>query len=354
MTDIYNKLQKCLDEMPTGFPATESGIEIKILKQLFTEREADTFIRLGDKPISPEQACEKLDMDTTIIAPHLEKMAGKGLLLRLRKGENVLYKTVPYVMGIFEYQVESMEPSLAKDMEEYYQEAFGRTLLSYKTPMIRTIPIKTDIAGKWPVAPYEDIIKILENQKKITVANCVCRTVKHKIEKQCDKPLETCFIFGAHGDYYVENKMGRRIDIDEAIKIVKECDEKGLVMQPANSQKIGVVCCCCGCCCDMLRSLKMQPKPVSSVHSNYFAKIEEEECTACEICIDRCQMDAIKMEGNTVQIDLDRCIGCGLCVTGCPAGAAILVKKDEADQYMPPESSMGAYMEIAKERNIKR
>ena len=39
--NIYRKLQEHLDKMPIGFPATESGVEIRILKHLFTPDEAE-------------------------------------------------------------------------------------------------------------------------------------------------------------------------------------------------------------------------------------------------------------------------------------------------------------------------
>ncbi len=32
--EIYRELQKHLDGMPVGFPATESGVELKVLKHL--------------------------------------------------------------------------------------------------------------------------------------------------------------------------------------------------------------------------------------------------------------------------------------------------------------------------------
>ena len=38
--DIYQQLQRHLDELPTGFPATTSGIEIRLLKRLFSLEEA--------------------------------------------------------------------------------------------------------------------------------------------------------------------------------------------------------------------------------------------------------------------------------------------------------------------------
>lgn len=38
--NIYRKLQHQLDTLPIGFPATNSGVEIRLLKFLFTPEEA--------------------------------------------------------------------------------------------------------------------------------------------------------------------------------------------------------------------------------------------------------------------------------------------------------------------------
>lgn len=102
----------------------------------------------------------------------------------------------------------------------------------------------------------------------------------------------------------------------------------------------------------MLNSLKNQAKPAASVKSNYFARIGGEECTGCEICLDRCQIEAITIEAETALLDLDRCIGCGLCVTTCPSEAVSLIKKPEDQLYEPPENHIDMYMKMGRERGL--
>ncbi len=46
MSDVYKKLAKHLDNLPGGYPATESGVEIRILKRLFTDQEAEIAMSL--------------------------------------------------------------------------------------------------------------------------------------------------------------------------------------------------------------------------------------------------------------------------------------------------------------------
>jgi electron transport complex protein RnfB len=350
MTDVYEKLRERLDDLSTGYPETESGVEVKILKRLFSEKDAELFLRLTPLLEAPDDTAKRLGRDPDKTAAQLEQMAKKGLLFRLRKGDTVSYSAVPFVVGIWEFNLNSLDREFVRDMDEYYETAFGRTIQSFKTPLMRTIPINRELVNKWPIAPYEDVLDILDSHEVIAVAPCICRKEARLNGKGCDKPLEACFMFGSHANYYVENGMGRFITKEEAREIVKKNDEAGLVMQPFNSKKIGGMCSCCGCCCGVLNSLKMQPSPAAAVQSNYFAEVDEDECIGCETCLERCQMDAIEMVNEKAIINLDRCIGCGLCVTTCTTDAMHLVKKPDARLYKPPETGAETFMRLATER----
>lgn len=350
MTDIYGELRQRLDDMASGYPATGSGVEIRILKQLFNEEEAEFFLQMSPVPETPDAVAERTGRDVEKLKILMESMARKGLLFRLRKNDLLRYAAVPYVVGIFEFQLNAMDEKFARDNLEYFDGEFGPTIQSFDTPVMRTIPIKRQIVADWPVAPYEDAMEIIENQKKIAVANCVCRTLTRKAGQGCDKPLETCFVFGSHADYYVENKMARYIGREEAKEIIINNEKAGLVIQPFNARNTGGMCSCCGCCCGVLKSLKKQPSPAASVKSNYFARVDDAECIGCGTCLERCQMDAIDLVEDMARINLDRCIGCGLCVTTCPTEAMALIKKSEDDLYIPPRSGFETYINIAQER----
>ena len=352
MSDVYERLRARLDEPAVGLPETENKIEIKMLKRLFTETEAEFFIQLHPLLEAPADVANRLERDPAEVAELMEHMAKKGLLFRKRDGDRVRYAAVPYVVGIFEFQVKTLDKELAKMTEDYFEAVYGRTLQSYKTPVLRTIPINRQIVADWPIAPFEDVLQIVEGQERIAIAPCICRTTRKLAEHDCDKPSENCFSFGSHADYYVENGMGRYISKEEARQIIIKSEEAGLVMQPFNSQKVGGMCSCCGDCCGMLRSLKKQPNPAEAVKSNYYARVNEELCTGCETCVDRCQMEAVEVIDGISSVLLNRCIGCGLCVTTCPTEAIQLVKKDDDQLYDPPKSGVETYMRIMQERGI--
>jgi electron transport complex protein RnfB len=350
MENVYERLRKRLDDLSVGFPATETAVEMRILKKLFTEEEAEFFLHLSPLLQTPKETAERLGLDPDHTEALMEKMAQKGLLFRHRKGEEVRYAAVPYVIGIFEFQLNRLDKALASDMDEYFETAAGPKLQSFKTPLMRTIPINRDIAVQWPIAPYEDALGIIDQQKTIAVAPCICRTWMGLLDKACDKPLETCFLFGSHAHYYVENGMGRYTGKEEAKNIIHRNEEVGLVMQPFNSQKAGGMCSCCGDCCGMLRALKKQPAPAAAVQSNYFAQVDSDACIGCGTCVERCQMEAVTIEEEKAVVQLERCIGCGLCVTTCGEGAMNLVKKPDDAQYLPPESGAETFIRIMMER----
>jgi ferredoxin len=76
--------------------------------------------------------------------------------------------------------------------------------------------------------------------------------------------------------------------------------------------------------------------------SDFIVKLDGDECTACETCIDRCQVKAISMGDDVVEIDYLLCIGCGLCVSTCPEEALSLITREE--KVIPPKD----YAELAK------
>ena len=350
MKDLHEKLRDRLDKFSSGYPKTNSGIELKILKKLFKDEEAILFLELYPLLETSKAVAKRLNRDPEATNEIMEAMAKKGLLFRHEIGASTRYCAVPFVPGIYDFQLNAMDREFAKQIKDYTEEGFGRTIQGHQTPIMRTIPVNRKLVAEWPIAPYEDAIGIIDKQDTIAVAPCICRTKSGLLEESCGKPVETCLLFGHQADYYVANQMGRLISREEAKAIIKKSDEAGLVIQPFNSQKIGVMCSCCGDCCEMLGSLKKQPSPAAAVKSNYFAMVNAALCIGCGTCIDRCQIEANAFLGDIAVVDLNRCIGCGLCASTCTIEAVKLVKKEESELYQPPESVAAMFTTLAAQR----
>jgi hypothetical protein len=82
--DIYKRLRIFLDELPTGFPATPTGIELKILKKLFTP-EAELTMNLGKELEDLPRIAARTGRKEDDLASLLEKMAQKGIFIEPAK-----------------------------------------------------------------------------------------------------------------------------------------------------------------------------------------------------------------------------------------------------------------------------
>ncbi|MBA3010451.1 MAG: 4Fe-4S dicluster domain-containing protein [Proteobacteria bacterium] len=349
----YRLLQERLDLYSMGFPPTQSGIEIKILKYLFTEQDAVLFLALSPALESPDIISDRIHKPLEETAAHLDQMAEKGLLFRLKKGTTHRYGAIPFVHGLFEFQVKTLKPDLAKMVGDYFDEAFDQAMQKNAKHFLRVIPVNKSIDLTHHVASYEDAVQILSSKDAIVVAECICRKRTRIIDQGCGKPLEACFMFGSMGQYYLDKKMGRQISLDEAIEILKDCREAGLVTQPATAQNPSGMCNCCGDCCGVLGAIGKHPAPASIVFSNHIVTMTENECSGCELCLERCQMDALTLnEDGKIGVAENRCIGCGLCVTTCPVEALKLIDKPDKELRIPPESMGEQMMKMAKSRGI--
>ena len=144
MGDVYETLREHLDSLPGGFPPTESGVEIRILKRLFNPDEAELAKYLRPKPEPANVIAERTGRSEQEIAPLLEGMARKGLIFSIETEDRPpAYMAAQFLVGIWEYHVNDLDEEFVKDMEEYTpiltKEAFDHV------PQLRTIPVGKSI-----------------------------------------------------------------------------------------------------------------------------------------------------------------------------------------------------------------
>lgn len=349
MIDVYQNLARHLDGLPAGFPATETGVEIRILKRLFSPREAEIAAGLVMMPEPVSAIAGRLKMDEAELSPILYDMSRKGLIYRSGKNGKLYYMAAQFVVGIWEYHVKSLDLDLIKDFNEYSSSFMNKAWTETKTKQLRVIPISKSISAEMLTMPYDEAEAIIKKQTKIVVSPCICRTEHKMAGKGCDRPVEVCLAFGSGAYYYEENGLGRSINQSEALDLLAKGIEAGLVLQPGNSQKPTNICMCCGCCCQILKNLNNLDEPAKAVHSNYFAEVSVDACTGCGICQERCQMKAIEVE-DVARLKTERCIGCGLCVASCSFDAMHLIEKTREDRWTPPANTVETYINMARER----
>ncbi|MDM8551622.1 4Fe-4S binding protein [Desulfobacterales bacterium HSG2] len=351
MTDtIYQKLARHLDDLPGGFPSTETGVELRILKRLFTPEEAELALCLTLIAEDARVVARRAGISRTEAEHRLEEMAKKGLIFRIvPKDGRLLYMASQYVIGIWEYHVNDLDPDFIRDMNEYVPTLVNVDIWK-KAPMLRTVPVKRSLTPQMEVMSYEMAEELVRDRKKALVAPCICRRERRIMGEGCDKPEEACLVFDMGADYYQRNGLGRIIDKQEVLDILRKADKAGLVLQPGNAKKIVNICCCCGCCCGVLRTVKNYPRPADLVATAFIATADADTCNGCGVCEKRCQMDALRLEDEKVVLDASRCIGCGLCVSTCPTKSLTLIRKPESEQPDVPKNMIESLVRLGRER----
>jgi electron transport complex protein RnfB len=331
MAEVYEKLRERLDMFPQGFPQTKSGVEIEVLENLFSEEEAKiaTFLKPYPEPVAA--IAERTNRDPQQLGETLYDMSKRGLILRFKESEEVVYYFLaPWVVGIWEFQLNRLNKENIPLYDKFHHEGIVASAKGRKVGGFRVIPVEQEIKDDKEIQPYERVSEIIEANSKFAVADCICRKESEIMGDKCDKLSEACMTFGFAADYYIENGMAREISKGEAKEILLKAEEDGLVHCSSNhkGEKI-FICNCCGCHCKALGFITKHDMPGLIAQSDYHAAVDADTCEGCETCTDRCQVNAIEMIDEIATITLESCIGCGLCVSTCPTGSISMVHKQQ-------------------------
>ena len=356
---LYRQLQRHLDRMPVGFPATESGVEIRILRQIFTPEEAELALQASaiPEPAATIHRRVKPAMTLAEVTNRLEQMAAKGLIMRIQEKGEPLYGKLIFAIGFYERQLKRLTPELERDCREYLLGAFRQAFHSKKTTQMRIVPVNQTIAIERNVATYAGLRTYVEScGGPFATMTCICRHGRELLGEKCRQTslLENCLTLGMAAREMVRVGQARSITREEMLDLLDAADKEGLVLQPENTKNPLFVCCCCGCCCGVLTSAKRFPAPAEYFSANFHAEVDADLCDACGVCQSRCQMDALvdaDGDGNgdaKMRVDRARCIGCGLCVSTCPSGALRLLENPQ--RKVPPDDTRALYMQLLQER----
>lgn len=337
MNNIYQKLAIELDKIPNGFPKTESGVELKILAKLFTPEQAQLAASMSLVPESVSEVAQKNGTTYIEAKSMLIGMVKKGLIdLKKDETKGLVFCLIPFVVGFYERQNAKIDKEFAELFEQYYHESFHQSMTA-EPSVHRIIPIEKTIPFNIDVMPYEKASTYLNEASAWGVLNCICRVQKNLIGEGCDHPVENCLVFSTKTGAFDRTKDIRSLSKAEALDILAEADREGLVHSTNNAQQdVTYICNCCTCSCGVLRGIVDYGKLNSVASSDFYAIVDEDLCTGCEVCIGRCQFNALKMAGGISKVDVNFCYGCGLCVTSCVTEAITLIQKNEKNLIVPP------------------
>ncbi|MHA1911015.1 MAG: 4Fe-4S binding protein [Candidatus Kariarchaeaceae archaeon] len=343
--ESYLDLQKRLEKMPQGAPETETLF--KILEILFTEEEAKLVTVLPIKKITIKIAAKVWKKSEEEAEEVLNGLAEKGLMMDLEDEKGIRNFTLaPPMAGFFEFSLMRTDGKFDRKIlsELYHQyinveDEFGAMLWALEPAIDRCLVNEIAIPEELQsiVLDYERASKVIETATCITVGTCYCRHKMEHLGKACDMPQDVCLTFNNAAITLAKHGIATKITKEEAFEILDRVRELGLVQIGDNIQEgVNWICNCCGCCCEALIGYKKFGY-AQNIRTNFFAKVNEEECNGCGICEEKCPVDAITMEDDLSVIDVSRCIGCGVCTRFCPTEALVLERHEET-MFVPKDS----------------
>lgn len=350
--EVYRRLAKRMDEIPNGFPATESGVELRLLAKMFTPEEAHLASVMRLKPESTVSIANRADVDEETTLDHLNAMASKGLISVTRAEDRTAFSLRPFVVGFYEAWLPRMDEEYASLFEEYYQK-ISPELLGLGPSVHRVIPVDVAIQFEVEIFPYESATALLDGAKSWGVRDCICRVQKGLIGQACDHPVENCLIFAPVENAFEQSEDIRPLTKEEAFGVLREAEEAGLVHSSGNYRTGNTyICNCCTCSCGVMRGIAEFGIQTAVARSAFRAVVEPEECVGCGNCLDRCQFGALSLVDGTALIDPNRCAGCGLCVTRCSVQALRLERAPEDEVEKPPATIQHWMKDKAEARGI--
>ena len=351
--EIYRKLAQRLDAIPNGFSPTESGVELRLLAKIFTPEEATlaSVMRLRREPAADIAA--RVGIDPDVAQRTLGEMAHKGLIAARKKEGQYTFGLIPFVFGIYEHQLPRMDVELATLFEEYYVESRGGAIIGGTPAIHRVVPVEEAIPSNLEIFPYEQAVELIEGAKSWGVYDCICRVQQKLVGKGCDHPVENCIAFAPVENAFDNSEAGRAISKREALRILYEAEEAGLVHTTGNYRDGRFyICNCCTCSCGLLRGITEFGVPTAVARSDFNAVVDVELCIGCEDCVERCQFGALSVPSDVCVVDYARCVGCGLCAAACPGDALYLERRSE-DETPPFPANDGEWTAWrARERGI--
>ena len=350
-----------LNRNPIGLP--DSDTLQRILAILFSADEAFIASRFPLQEATLRELSRATGWTETKLAPQLDTMAEKGLVMDLAYGGHRYYLLMPGLIGFFEFTFMKRRQDLpveelAQLMHEYMFEdpdnAMGREMFGSATQLTRALVHEEHIPVESVVTTWESAREIVKKAGYGAIGLCYCRHKKEHLGNSCDKEAPTeeiCISLGSAARFMVRRGFAEKRSVEELLAVLDRARSLNLTHITDNIRhKPSFICNCCSCCCELLGGVK-QGFPDGVAKAPFTLQIDEQTCAGCGLCWQSCNVGAIEavpVNGEKLaEVAQDRCLGCGACISSCPTESLSLKPLARA---LPPERKRDLFSLILKEK----
>ncbi|KAA3616707.1 MAG: 4Fe-4S dicluster domain-containing protein [Calditrichaeota bacterium] len=343
----YSDLVERLNRYPQGAPPSE--LLNKILKILFSEKEAALVALLPIKSFTARKASQIWKLDLAKTQNILDELAGRAMLVDIAHNGEMQYALPPPMAGFFEFSMMRIhdgidQKALGELFYEYLnvEEDFVRELFTNGETQLGRVYVnegQLSADNALHVLDFERASEVINTASDLAVGTCYCRHKMHHVGKACDKPLDICMTFNTSAASLARHGHARKIDKEECMDLLHEAYENNLVQFGENvRQSVNFICNCCGCCCEAMLAAR-RFAILNPVHTtNFLPEVETENCNGCGKCVTVCPVEAMtlvsannphKTRYKMAKLDEKLCLGCALCARVCEKDSITLKSREQ-------------------------
>lgn len=366
--EIYQGFIEWLKQAPVLLELVETDNLLQLVKAAYTPEEASFLTGFPFQGKYLEELSEIKQMASAELRGKLDEMARKGQVFRVVRGDTIRYRLNELFFNthrasFWPERDDERNTAMAPWSNKYYYDYWKQWDYTH-TKGLRALPIQGTIEDTRQILPYDDVSRVLDKMDYIAVSTCACRQ-RHQLDPDavsCNHLMEACFHFNELGRYTVENGQGRRVTLEEAKEILRQCAEDGLIHALSNMQEgPDTLCNCCRDCCLFTEAFHVLKHAEGHAPSNYQVRTDSGSCIGCGLCVKRCPMGALRLEdypeakdrltrvpteegrvkelrnkrGKVSVLNPDFCIGCGVCAYKCSTKSLVLERREVPDD--PPK-----------------
>ncbi len=362
----YADLVDRLNRFPQGAPP--SRLLNKILKLLFSEKEAGLVSLLPIKPFTSQKASRIWKKNLSSTQKILDELSSRAILVDIKQKNKTLYALPPPMAGFFEFSLMRVRNDIDQKVlsELFYQylnveEDFVKELFTIGDTQLGRVFVHEPVLSNenaLHVLDYERASNIIKTATHRGISTCYCRHKMAHVSKACDAPLNICMTFNTSGRSLIKYGHARAVDVSEGLDLLDKAYESGLVQFGENIREgVNFICNCCGCCCEAMIAARRFAL-LNPVHTtNFIPKIKNESCNGCGKCVSACPVEAMSLvsandpghpKKKKARLNEDICLGCGLCVRSCRENSIDLVPVSQ--RVITPQNGVQRAVIMAIER----